>query len=157
MDQVVADHDEKIVDMKAKVEGMWDNCGTQWHRRSVACAGVPGLSFCGDNIGQSSHCECVVWNNTFYRESCQSKAQHRTRAQRRIPSHGSSYCSREQGPIFTLQVRNHGAFPAFLHFLLLNSGRQMSLCTIWPITAEILLTLSLCGGRHSILTRFESN
>ena len=59
MDQVVAEHDTKIVDMKAKVEGMWENCGTQRHRRSVACAGVPGLCFFGDNIGQEVICQIL--------------------------------------------------------------------------------------------------
>ena len=51
----MADYDEEVLDMKVKVERMWEECQSKRERRTVACAGVPGFCYFGDNVGKLVH------------------------------------------------------------------------------------------------------
>ena len=73
VDQVEANYDEKILDMKAKVEAMWVESQSKRERRTVACGGVTGVSFFGDNIGipQIYYILLIISKLTFSRrKSC---------------------------------------------------------------------------------------
>ena len=71
MDQVLANHDEKILEMKDNVEAMWQRSQSKRERRSEACGGVTGVSFFGDNIGKLLL--LIVYTSFLtlvYRKSC---------------------------------------------------------------------------------------
>ena len=51
VDQVFADHDVDVLEMKAKTEAMWHKNSSKRERKSVASKDVPGTCFFGDNIG----------------------------------------------------------------------------------------------------------
>ena len=52
VDQIVTDHDQDVLDMKAKTESMWKNCPSKRERRTLAAQEIPGYCFFGDNIGK---------------------------------------------------------------------------------------------------------
>ena len=70
MDQVLANHDEKVVEMRNKVEVMWQKYQSKRERRSEACREAPGVSFFGDNIGKSHN---KLYYHTIFNTSTTGK------------------------------------------------------------------------------------
>ena len=51
MDQVVEGHADEVIEMKKKVEEMWESSDSKRVRRTKASEGIPGYSLFGDNVG----------------------------------------------------------------------------------------------------------
>ena len=51
LDQVVADHDVDVTQMRDTVQQMWEKCSTKRERRTMASNTAAGFSLYGDNIG----------------------------------------------------------------------------------------------------------
>ena len=51
MDQVLADADKDILEMRENIEQMHKSCSTQRMRRSMA-KDIPGYTLGGDNVGK---------------------------------------------------------------------------------------------------------
>ena len=51
VDQVVEGHADEVIEMKQKVEEMWEASDSKRVRRTKASEGIPGFSLFGDNVG----------------------------------------------------------------------------------------------------------
>ena len=51
VDQVVEGHADEVIEMKKKVEEMWEASDSKRVRRTKASEGIPGYSLFGDNVG----------------------------------------------------------------------------------------------------------
>ena len=51
VDQVVEGHADEVIEMRKKVEEMWETSDSKRVRRTKASEGIPGFSLFGDNVG----------------------------------------------------------------------------------------------------------
>ena len=51
VDQVVEGHADEVIEMKQKIEEMWESTDSKRVRRTKASEGIPGFSLFGDNVG----------------------------------------------------------------------------------------------------------
>ena len=65
MDQVVEGHADEVIEMKKKVEEMWESSDSKRVRRTKASEGIPGYSLFGDNVGRLRHDYKINKKNQF--------------------------------------------------------------------------------------------
>ena len=52
MDQVIADTDTDVLQMREDIQNMWKTHQTKRERRTQASSQVPGFTMVGDNVGE---------------------------------------------------------------------------------------------------------
>ena len=64
VDQVTADNDKDLINMRDEIQDMWTTCSLKRERRSISSQKVPGFTLVGDNVGQFSKKNLQLFNCT---------------------------------------------------------------------------------------------
>ena len=51
VDQVIAENDKDLINMRDGIQDMWINCSTKRERRTISSRDFPGFTLVGDNVG----------------------------------------------------------------------------------------------------------